>query len=156
MLAASSDGPAHAGSVPRARRASVDVCPGRARCRSTVYSRSTASGWRSAGLYDPSLLAHDYRPRAERRYDAVVVDEIQDLTNAELALVLATLKEPRGFLLCGDANQIVHPNFFSWSKVKSLFYSAEKEALEAPIHVLDANYRSSQDRVRAGEHGSSR
>jgi hypothetical protein len=98
----------------------------------------------SAGLYDPSLLACDYRPRAERRYDAVVVDEIQDLTNAELALVLATLKEPRGFLLCGDANQIVHPNFFSWSKVKSLFYSAEKEALEAPIHVLDANYRSSQ------------
>src|SRR6185437_8059903 len=62
-----------------------------------------------AGLYDPSLLAHDHRRRAERRYDAVVVDEIQDLTNAELALVLATLKEPRGFLLCGDANQIVHP-----------------------------------------------
>src|SRR6185437_5116536 len=58
--------------------------------------------------------------------------------------VLATLKDPRGFLLCGDANQIVHPNFFSWSKVKSLFYSAEKDALEAPIHVLDANYRSSQ------------
>lgn len=97
-----------------------------------------------SGLYDPSLLAHDYRARAERRYDAVVVDEIQDLTNAELALVLATLKDPRGFLLCGDANQIVHPNFFSWAKVKSLFYSQEDEALAAPIHVLDANYRSSQ------------
>jgi hypothetical protein len=97
-----------------------------------------------AGLYDPSLLAHDYRPRAERRYDAVVVDEIQDLTNAELSLILATLREPRGFLLSGDANQIVHPNFFSWSKVKSLFYSEEKEALDAPIHVLDANYRSSR------------
>jgi hypothetical protein len=96
-----------------------------------------------AGLYDSNLVAHEYRPRAERRYDAVVVDEIQDLTNAELALVLAVLKEPRGFLLCGDANQIVHPNFFSWSKVKSLFYSREEEALGAPIHVLDANYRSS-------------
>ncbi|MBV9949589.1 MAG: hypothetical protein JOZ69_22295 [Myxococcales bacterium] len=97
-----------------------------------------------AGLYDPSLLAHEYRPRAERRYDAVVVDEIQDLTNAELSLILATLKEPRGFLLCGDANQIVHPNFFSWSRVKSLFYSSEREALDAPVHVLDANYRSSR------------
>lgn len=97
-----------------------------------------------SGLYDPSLLAHAYRPRAEPRYDAVVVDEIQDLTNAELALVLAMLKDPRAFLLCGDANQIVHPNFFSWSKVKSLFYSEESAALEAPIHVLDANYRSSK------------
>ncbi len=97
-----------------------------------------------SGLYDPSLLAHAYRSRAEPRYDAVVVDEIQDLTNAELALVLAMLKDPRAFMLCGDANQIVHPNFFSWSKVKSLFYSEETAALEAPIHVLDANYRSSK------------
>lgn len=97
-----------------------------------------------SGLFDPSLLAHAYRSRVERRYDAIVVDEIQDLTNAELALVLATLKDPRAFLLCGDANQIVHPNFFSWSKVKSLFYSDETEALSAPIHVLDANYRSSR------------
>src|SRR5262249_17253297 len=32
----------------------------------------------------------------------------------------------------------------SWSKVKSLFYSAETEALSAPIHVLDANYRSTR------------
>jgi Ankyrin repeats (many copies)/UvrD-like helicase C-terminal domain/AAA domain len=95
-----------------------------------------------SGLYDSNLLAHDYVARAERRYDAVVVDEIQDLTNAELSLVLALLKEPR-FLLCGDANQIVHPNFFSWSKVKSLFYTREDEALAAPIHVLDVNYRSS-------------
>lgn len=97
-----------------------------------------------ADLYDPNLVAHAYREKAEPRYDAVVVDEVQDLTNAELALVLAVLENPRGFLLCGDANQIVHPNFFSWSKVKSLFYSHETEALEAPIHVLEANYRSSR------------
>jgi hypothetical protein len=99
---------------------------------------------KEARLYDPSLLAHEYRARAERRYDAVVVDEIQDLTNAELALVLAMLKDARGFLLCGDANQIVHPNFFAWSKVKSLFYAKEAEALSAPIHLLGANYRSSR------------
>ena len=97
-----------------------------------------------AKLYDPNLVAHAYRRRAEARYDAVVVDEVQDLTNAELALVLACLKERESFLLCGDANQIVHPNFFSWSKVKSLFYSKEEAALTAPIHVLEVNYRSSR------------
>lgn len=97
-----------------------------------------------SGLYDTNLLAQAYREKAEARYDAVVVDEVQDLTNAELALVLATLKNAEGFLLCGDANQIVHPNFFSWSKVKSLFYRQEQAALAAPIHVLGVNYRSSR------------
>jgi hypothetical protein len=95
-------------------------------------------------LYDSNLVAQAYRARAERKYDAVVVDEVQDLTNAELALVLAMLKVPESFLLCGDANQIVHPNFFSWSKVKSLFYSHEEAAVSAPIHVLEMNYRSSR------------
>jgi hypothetical protein len=97
-----------------------------------------------AKLLDTNLVAHAYRPRAEPQYDAVVVDEVQDLTNAELALVLAMLRQADQFLLCGDANQIVHPNFFSWSSVKSLFYSEEAAAVAAPIHVLSVNYRSSR------------
>jgi hypothetical protein len=95
-------------------------------------------------LYDTNLVAHLYKQRVEPRYDAVVVDEVQDLTNAELSLLLRLLKKPLGFLLCGDANQIVHPNFFSWSSVKSLFYSQDDAALSAPVHVLEANYRSSR------------
>ena len=97
-----------------------------------------------SGLYDTNLVALDYRPRAERQYDAVVVDEVQDMTNAELSLVLACSRNPDSFLLCGDANQIVHPNFFAWAKVKTLFYSEEEAALRAPIHVLEVNYRSSR------------
>jgi hypothetical protein len=97
-----------------------------------------------SGLYDSNLVALAYRPRAEPKYDAVVVDEVQDLTNTELSLVLASLKTPENFLLCGDANQIVHPNFFAWSKVKSLFYTREDAALSAPIQVLEINYRSSR------------
>jgi predicted ribonuclease YlaK len=45
--------------------------------------------------------------------DFIVIDEVQDLTNAQLGLVLATLNKPGHFVLCGDSNQIVHPNFFS-------------------------------------------
>jgi len=55
-------------------------------------------------------------------YDFVAVDEVQDLTNVQLSLVLRSLKAPGQFVIAGDANQIVHPNFFSWSKVKSLFW----------------------------------
>ncbi len=96
-----------------------------------------------AKLYDSNLCAHALRPRAEPTYDAVVIDEVQDLTNAELSLVLAMLKVPSAFLLCGDANQIVHPNFFSWSSLKSLFYSEPEAAVSAAVQVLEVNYRSS-------------
>lgn len=97
-----------------------------------------------AKLYDTNLVAHALKPRVEASYDAIVVDEVQDLTNAELSLVLATLKSKSRFLLCGDANQIVHPNFFSWSALKSLFYSEAEAALSAKVHVLEVNYRSSR------------
>lgn len=99
---------------------------------------------RDEGLYDTNLVAHAYQGKVSPRYDAVVVDEVQDLTNAELSLLLALLKDREAFLLCGDANQIVHPNFFSWAGVKGLFYSREEAALTAPVHVLEANYRSSR------------
>jgi hypothetical protein len=66
-----------------------------------------------ARLFDLNLVAHDWHRHAQARYDFVVVDEVQDLTVVQLALVLQSLKKPGQFLLCGDPNQIVHPNFFS-------------------------------------------
>ena len=72
--------------------------------------------------YDPNILSHQYLPLVEPRYDFVVVDEVQDLTTIQLQLILTSLREPHQFVLCGDANQIVHPNFFSWSTLKRFFY----------------------------------
>jgi superfamily I DNA/RNA helicase len=71
------------------------------------------------GLYDPSLLAHRYRERVEPTYDFVAVDEVQDLTLAQVDLLLRSLKAKGAFLLAGDSHQIVHPNFFSWATLKS-------------------------------------
>jgi hypothetical protein len=101
-----------------------------------------------AGLYDLNFVAHEWRPLAAPRYDFIVIDEVQDLTNAQLALVLATLKRPGHFLLCGDSNQIVHPNFFSWSKVKSLFWRDEAVAQKQELHVLRANFRNGREATR--------
>lgn len=100
-------------------------------------------GWMAErGLYDPSAKAQQYLARATPRYDHVVVDEVQDLTMTQLALILRGLKTPGQFLLCGDANQIVHPNFFSWARVKSLFHQNEELAERSVIHVLRSNYRN--------------
>ena len=98
-------------------------------------------------LREPNMTAHAWLPRAVPTYDFVVIDEVQDLTNVQVQLALALLKHPSQFILCGDANQLVHPNFFSWSHLKSFFYE-KRVAAGAPVEIseiLDANYRNSPE-----------
>ncbi len=92
--------------------------------------------------YDPNLIAFEYRSLCKPRYDFVVVDEVQDITNVQLQLILKSLRRPENFVLCGDSNQIVHPNFFSWANVKSLFYGTRAPGGAEIIRVLNANYRN--------------
>ncbi|WP_454751460.1 ankyrin repeat domain-containing protein [Cupriavidus necator] len=99
-------------------------------------------------LYDLNLVALEWSPLAAARYDFVVIDEVQDLTMAQLALVLKTLSKPGRFLLCGDSNQIVHPNFFSWSQVKSLFWHDAQLAEQQALRVLTANFRNGTEATR--------
>ena len=97
-----------------------------------------------SGLFDLNLVAHAWLPLAQPTYDFMVVDEVQDLTAVQLALLLKTLAKPGQFLLCGDSNQIVHPNFFSWGAVKTLFWHNEALARAQTISVLRANFRNGQ------------
>jgi hypothetical protein len=99
---------------------------------------------RSSGLYEPNLVAHQYLSQVTPRFDFVVVDEVQDLTTVELSLILRTLREPSQFVLCGDSNQIVHPNFFSWSSVKSHFWRDESLGASRALSVIDVNYRNAR------------
>lgn len=105
-----------------------------------------------SGQFDSNLIAHDWQALAQPQYDFIVIDEVQDLTNAQLALVLRTLKSPGGqggaFMLCGDSNQIVHPNFFSWSAVKSLFWRDAQLGERQNLSVLSVNYRNTREVTR--------
>ena len=99
---------------------------------------------REAGFYDLNLVAHESLNLCTPRYDWVVVDEVQDLTNIQLHLVLRSLRQWDQFILCGDSNQIVHPNFFSWAAVKSMFYDQRLPHAPSEItRILNTNYRSS-------------
>ncbi len=101
---------------------------------------------RESGLFDANMAAWERCGRAQPMYDFLVIDEVQDVTNVELRLALATLRDKRSFLLSGDSNQIVHPNLFSWARVKSLFYG-EGPRGDSPldrIHILSANYRNTR------------
>jgi hypothetical protein len=93
-------------------------------------------------LFDTNLVSFDYLGLCSPRYDAVVVDEVQDFTPVQLTLILKALKSSKNFVLCGDSNQIVHPNFFSWAKIKSLFYQAKDDYSTDIIRILHRNYRN--------------
>jgi hypothetical protein len=101
-----------------------------------------------AGLYEPNLVARQSLAKAQPTYDFVTIDEVQDLTNVQLALVLRTLARPGQFVVAGDANQIVHPNFFSWSSVKSLFWRGLGDAGVGEVQVLGVSYRNSESVTR--------
>lgn len=94
--------------------------------------------------YDPNLIAHECTE--EGIYDAVVVDEVQDLTISILNLILKSLKgESKGnFLLCGDVNQVIHPSFFSISRLKSFLYDNTDKNIAGEVCVLEKNYRNSK------------
>ncbi|MBI5327378.1 MAG: hypothetical protein HZB80_03655 [Deltaproteobacteria bacterium] len=99
---------------------------------------------RETGCYDPNILSHRYLSHVRPMYDFVVVDEVQDITNIQLKLILGSLKVSGNFILCGDSNQIVHPNFFSWGAIKSLFYRDETLQDKNIIRILHSNFRNTQ------------
>jgi len=98
---------------------------------------------KETGNYDTNIVSHQYLSKVQPGYDYVVVDEVQDITNVQLYLILKSLKNPLNFWLCGDSNQIVHPNFFSWSNVKTMFYRQDLKG--DIIRVLATNYRNTPE-----------
>jgi hypothetical protein len=98
---------------------------------------------REHNYYDPNIVAHTYLDHVRQVYDLVVVDEVQDITNIQLQLILRSLKYPEHFILCGDSNQIVHPNFFSWSNLKSMLYKAASLEVQKVTRILQSNFRNS-------------
>lgn len=96
-----------------------------------------------SGFYDSNIVSFEYQAICRPRYDFVVVDEVQDMTNVQTCLVLSALRQKDNFILCGDSNQIVHPNFFSWANVKTMFYNRRDEGRAEITRILSANYRNS-------------
>ena len=91
--------------------------------------------------FDLNIISYQWLAFCLPKYDFIVIDEVQDFTNIQLYIILKSLKLPENFILCGDANQIVHPNFFSWTHVKTMFYKHDISASE--IKILRTNYRNS-------------
>jgi hypothetical protein len=93
------------------------------------------------GFYDLNIISYEWLRYNQVKYDFIVIDEVQDFTNIQLYLVLKSLKTSGNFILCGDSNQIVHPNFFSWTNIKTMFY--KHDITGSNLSLLRMNYRNS-------------
>ncbi len=93
--------------------------------------------------YDANIIAYQHTHKASPNYDYVIVDEVQDITSVQLKLIMACIHNKTHFMLCGDSNQIVHPNFFSWAKVKTLFFNEDIKG--EIIQILATNYRNTPE-----------
>jgi len=78
------------------------------------------------------------------RYDVVICDEVQDLTELEVAFVLALSRRPGldGVLLTGDTQQIVNPSGFRWAEVRRLVAKTARLRAAPEVVRLRRNLRS--------------
>lgn len=73
------------------------------------------------------------------RYDAVLVDEAQDLEVSTLQLVAQAASAPNRIFLTADANQTIYGTAFRWSDID------ERLKFTGRVGVLRANHRSTRE-----------
>lgn len=73
------------------------------------------------------------------RFDAVVVDEAQDLDVPSIRMLFRLCQEPHGFFLAADINQSIYMRGFTWADVH------EQLQFKGRTSVLYTNYRSTRE-----------
>ncbi len=100
---------------------------------------TTVEGWRrrAAERVDGGEFA--------ARYDAVIIDEAQDLSATAIAALVGLCKTPAGVFLTADANQSIYGAGFRWTDVHDWLKFQGRTA------VLRANHRSTREIGEAAE-----
>ena len=96
------------------------------------------------GLYDVNDLAV-MGIKSRKKFDFVLVDEVQDLTETEIFFLTTLVKNPENIVFAGDIHQMVNFNSFSFDRLKNLYY---KNKINYSFSILTKNYRSSEDIVK--------
>ncbi len=96
------------------------------------------------GLYDVNDLAV-MGIKSRKKFDFVLVDEVQDLTETEIFFLTTLVKNPENIVFAGDIHQMVNFNSFSFDRLKNLYY---KNKINYFFSILTKNYRSSEKIVK--------
>ena len=95
---------------------------------------------------DLARLALKYIQQGQHeRYQLIVCDEVQDLTELQLHLLMQLVTPDGHLFFAGDLNQMISPSGFRWEDLKSLFYNSEHLSTgnrKAIDRKLQFNFRS--------------
>lgn len=65
------------------------------------------------------------RQGQKERYQMIVCDEVQDLTELQLHLLMQLINSDGHLFFAGDLNQMISPSGFRWEDLKTQFYNSE-------------------------------
>ncbi len=84
------------------------------------------------------------------RYDAIIIDEYQDLTELQFKSILKLIKStiPLHLFLYGDDNQSVNPTIFNVGDAERIVKEAFNRRVSLNVEYLNDSYRSGNSLVR--------
>jgi len=92
-------------------------------------------------------ITYYFQGTYEKTYEAIIVDEVQDLTEFHIRLICQLCEIPRGIFMVGDESQSIHPSKFDWLKVKNNIQDSfnDRGYISSPkICFLSENFRSTK------------
>ncbi|MCK6532027.1 MAG: UvrD-helicase domain-containing protein [Polyangiaceae bacterium] len=107
-----------------------------------LLDASHRTTWADVRLHAVQALTEG---RVNERYDAVLIDEAQDLSPSALEVLVRSCREPNRLFLTADANQSIYGGGFRWSNVH------EWLKFQGRTGVLRANHRSTREIGEAAE-----
>lgn len=80
------------------------------------------------------------------KFDYVICDEIQDLTELQIYYLFKTVRNKENILFCGDYNQTINPTFFDTGRIEAIFKICNG-TFNFNNETIQINYRSSKNIV---------
>lgn len=106
---------------------------------------------RKNNFYEEGELVRCALQESKPRYDYMVIDEVQDLTEVQVYYLCQLLKKKMNVFVCGDFHQTINPTFFHAGRIESIFkFLGGIKNFEKT--KLDRNYRSSESIVDFANH----
>ena len=88
------------------------------------------------------LAAEIIKSDVKRKYDLIMIDEVQDFTELQLYMLMRLAKSETRIIFCGDINQNVRPTFFMFERLYNIYYSLGCKNAKENMFTLTKNYRS--------------
>lgn len=83
--------------------------------------------------------------KVKEKWDWIIIDEVQDLSEAQIYMLSRLVNEQGRIIWTGDINQTINPTFFNYSRLKNLYYTYKETVKEI---MLTKNYRTTKEIIK--------